>query len=260
MADGSVYGSTRLARLYAYSRPPVHPRVVALVAQHLHASGWPPPGVTSARAIDIGCGAGLSTAALAPLADWSVGIEPMLPMLAHREHAAPNARFLAARAEQLPFADGTFHLMTAAGALNYADPDRFLPEAARVLSAQGVLVVYDFSSGRRLRGDERLDRWFASFEERYPFPPGYAMDVRAIPFPNVGLRLREYRDFEVHVPMTLESYLDYAMSETNVEAAIARGTPEAEVAGWCRSSLEPFFPRPDADVGFTGYFASIGRG
>ena len=62
MAEGNVYASTRLARLYAYCRPPVHREVVALVERHLRASGWPPPGGPAPRALDIGCGAGLSTA------------------------------------------------------------------------------------------------------------------------------------------------------------------------------------------------------
>jgi len=260
MAEGNVYASTRLARLYAYCRPPVHAEVVALVGRQLRASGWPPPGVTAPRALDVGCGAGLSTAALAPLARKSVGIEPMIAMLAHRQHVAPDAAFLAGRAEQLPFADGAFDLMTAAGALNYADLDRFLPEAARVLAAHGLLVVYDFSSGRTLPGDDRLDSWFGTFEERYPFPPGYALDVPAIAFANAGLRLQTHHEFEVGVRMTLESYLDYALSETNVEAAIRAGTPEADIAAWCRSTLTPFFPDPAAEVRFQGYFAIIGRG
>ena len=259
MADGSVYASPRLARLYAHSRPPVHREILALVARQLHASGWPPPGVTAARALDIGCGAGLSTAALSPLADWSVGIEPMVAMLAHRQVVAPGASFVAGRAEQLPFAHRAFDLMTAAGALNYADLDRFLPEADRVLSARGVLVVYDFSSGRTLPGDDRLDRWFEAFEGRYPYPPGYAMDVRAIPFEDAGFRLSTYREFEVGVRMTLEAYLDYAMSETNVEAAIRAGTSEADVATWCRSTLSLFFPNAGADVHFQGYFAIVNR-
>lgn len=259
MAEGSVYASTRLARLYAYSRPPVHTEVVALVERQLRVSGWPPPDVTTARALDLGCGAGLSTAALTPLAAWSVGIEPMVAMLAHRRHVAPNARFLAGRAEQLPFASGAFDLMTAAGALNYADLDRFLPEAARVLSAHGALVVYDFSSGRTLPGDGRLDHWFGAFERRYPFPPGYALDVRTIPFADAGLRLSTYREFEVSVRMTLEAYLAYAMSETNVEAAIRAGTPETDIATWCRSTLSLFFPDAGAEVHFQGYFAIVNR-
>jgi ubiquinone/menaquinone biosynthesis C-methylase UbiE len=68
----------------------------------------------------------------------------------------PNALFLVGRAERLPFSAGAFDLM-AAGSLNYADVDLFLPEAARVLAPGDVLLIYDFSAGRRVRGDHQLD-------------------------------------------------------------------------------------------------------
>jgi SAM-dependent methyltransferase len=196
---------------------------------------------------------------LAPLAPYRVGVEPAMAMLAHGRDVAPGATFVAASAELLPFADGSFDLMTAAGALNYADIERFLPEAARVLAPEGLLVVYDFSGGRRIAGDSRLDDWFSEFEARYPYAPGYALDVRGLPWPQVGLRLLTYRDYEVRIAMTLPSYLAYVLSETNVEAAIRAGTSEREITDWCRSTLEPFFPRPSGEVCFEGYCALVGR-
>src|SRR5262245_25591600 len=94
------------------------------------------------RALDIGCGAGVSTAALAPLAETLIGVEPEPVMLAHRRAVAPNACFIAAQAESLPFLPGTIDLVAAAGSLNYAAIDLFLPEAARVLTPNGVLIIY----------------------------------------------------------------------------------------------------------------------
>ncbi|WP_146615937.1 class I SAM-dependent methyltransferase [Nonomuraea aridisoli] len=65
----SVYDSERLAAGYAFDRPPVHRRILESV--HL--------GRTARRVLDVGCGAGVSTAALAPPAEHMIGLEPRFP-------------------------------------------------------------------------------------------------------------------------------------------------------------------------------------
>ena len=60
----SVYDSERLAAGYAFDRPPVHEQILRSARLTRHAD----------RALDVGCGAGLSTAALAPLARQAVGL------------------------------------------------------------------------------------------------------------------------------------------------------------------------------------------
>ena len=52
----SVYDSERLADAYAFDRPPVHEQILRSVRLSRQAD----------QALDVGCGAGLSTAALAP--------------------------------------------------------------------------------------------------------------------------------------------------------------------------------------------------
>ena len=74
-----------------------------------------------------------------------VGVEPAVEMLQWARRVAPGAHFLSARSESLPFRDGSFDLITAAGSLNYADPAAAFPELRRVLTASGSLVVYDFA-------------------------------------------------------------------------------------------------------------------
>ena len=223
MAADSIYESARMAAGYAFSRPAVHPHILGKIRKDLRLEG------PVERALDIGCGAGLSTAALGPVAGSVVGLEPVLSMLAHRHAVAPRASFVAARAEQLPFAAGSFDVITAAGALNYVDLGLFLPDLARVLAPRGVMAIYDFSAGRRLRGSGALNAWYAEFERRYPPKPGYEMDVRHLEYARAGLSLVGFERFEVAVPMTMWQYVPYAMSETGVELAVARGVPEAEI-------------------------------
>jgi SAM-dependent methyltransferase len=252
-SNDSVYDSLRVATGYAFDRPAVHPHVVRVIAGHLQSTR------RVGRALDVGCGAGLSTAALAPLAGTVFGLDPASTMLTHCRGVAPGASFLVGRAEGLPFPAGSFDLVTAAGSLNYVDLALFLPEVARVLAPAGVLAIYDFSAGRRLRGSDRLDAWYAAFERRYPPKPGYDLDVRDLAYAPSGLRLDAYEEFEVGVAMTLASYLPYVMSETGVEMAIARGVPEADIRGWCESTLADVISTAPRDVLFDAYAACVSR-
>jgi hypothetical protein len=139
------------------------------------------------------------------------------------------------------------------------DLGTFLPDLARVLTDDGVMVVYDFAAGGRLREDGRLDAWFGEFERRYPPGPGYDMDVRTLPYGGAGLSLTSYAEFEVAVPMTRQAYVAYVMSETGVELAIARGISEAAIREWCESSLAGLLGDTPRDVLFGAYLACVRR-
>jgi SAM-dependent methyltransferase len=245
----SVYNSERLSKAYAFDRPSVH-------GQFLQSARL---GRQAKRALDLGCGAGLSTAALVPWASQVIGLEPVAAMLAHRQKVAPQASFVIAQAERVPFASGSFDLVTAAGALNYADLPSAFGEVARVMAPGGTFLLYDFSPGRRSAGDEDLASWFDSFEQRFPWPPGWQpFDVRELPLSTYGLNLLHYTDIEARLPMTFDAYLRYMLSETNAEHAIASGARRAdEVRDWCRETLHEVFANGEVSVVITGYVAKL---
>jgi ubiquinone/menaquinone biosynthesis C-methylase UbiE len=266
-ASGSVYDSVRLATGYAFDRPPIHPIIIRRVASDLGMvlpdGGFrlkaDPADPRVERALDIGCGAGLSTAALEPIARRVVGLEPAAAMLTHRRAVCPRGLFTIGTAEHLPFDVATFNLITAAGAINYAETSSVLREVSRVLRADGVFTIYDFSDGRRFHDGDRLTRWYDAFEKRYPPQPGYAMDVRELPFADAGLRLDSYQAFQVTVTMSMDAYARYAMSQTTVEAALARGASEEDIGRWCRSTLTGVFEGRSHDVEFDAYVAYVRR-
>jgi SAM-dependent methyltransferase len=213
------------------------------------------------KALDVGCGAGLSTAALAPLARHVSGLDPIPAMLAHRRAVAPHARFVIGQAERLPFAAGTFGLVTAAGSLNYADLPLALTEIARVLTRDGTFLLYDFSVGRRSVSGDKLAGRFTLFEQRFPPPTGWQpLDVHELPLTAYGLRLLHFTDVETRLPMTFDAYLRYMVSEVNVEIAIARGACSAEQArDWCQRTLKAVFADGEVTVVIPGYVAAFAR-
>ena len=247
------FGTDFMAAGYAASRPAVHPRVMELAWRQL---GRIEPFDC---ALDVGCGAGVSTRALSGFARRRIGLEPALAMLQFAAATAPAAEFVAGTAEALPFRDHAVDLITAAGSLNYVDPDRFFPEAARVLAPGGPLLVYDFSPGRSFRDSAALDLWFDRFHSRYPPPAHEARTLSPEILASLasGFRMHGYRHFEIGITLAPGFYLDYMMTETNVTAAVRGGTPHAEIRSWCAETLAPVWNGLEREVLFRGYFVLL---
>lgn len=250
----NLFGMEAIAAGYAGSRPPVHPHVIELIRRRRPQK--------ARRALDIGCGAGLSTQPLDRLAGQCFGIEPAESMLRRSSGVAPGAMFVAGVAEALPFRDGSIDLITAAGSLNYADLSRFFPEAARVLTPSGALIVYDFSGGRSFRDSGALDVWYAEFENQYPAAQDGAKhltpeSLAALPY---GFTLSEHEQFEIGLSLTPAFYLDYVMTETNIAWAVQNGVPPEAIRLWCANSLEGVFGGAAREVLFRGYIAYMEAG
>lgn len=104
------------------------------------------------RLIDIACGPGVVTAALARGAASIVAFDATAPMLekARARCAAAglrNVEFERGNAEDLPFADAQFDgAVTRAAVHHFADPQRAFNEMFRVLRPGGTAVVLDVVS------------------------------------------------------------------------------------------------------------------
>ena len=155
--------------------------------------------------------------------------------------------------------DGCIDLISAAGALNYAPLEEFFSEARRVLTADGMVLVYDFSPGRAFPDSPALEEWFSEFERRYPWPVSEALvlDPAYLAECDSRFAVTAHEKFEIGLPLTFEFYTDYVLTETNVAAAIRGGTAEGEGRGWCADSLRDVFQAPEREVLFRGYFACM---
>ncbi len=107
------------------------------------------------RALDVGCGTGLLTAALAGRlgAESVAGAEPSDTFAAAARERVPGAEIVQAPAENLPFADDSFDVTLSQLVVNFlADAHAGLAEMIRVTRAGGVVAacVWDYSAGMTL--------------------------------------------------------------------------------------------------------------
>ena len=247
------FSDTTMAVGYAAARPPVHPRVLALSHEWV---GRQQLG----RAADLGCGAGLSTRPLLDMARLVVGFDPAEAMVHVASTVCPEARFFAAAGEAIPLPDASVDLLTAAGSLNYTrELDAVWPEAARVLTRDGVFAVYDFAPGRRFEHSSALDPWFADFTTRYPYPASQAVPLS----PDIlaararGFRVERAETFALPLPLTPSFYRDYMLTETSVQAAVRHGAALDDIRAWCDATLASVFEGRAQPVVFEGYLAHL---
>jgi SAM-dependent methyltransferase len=253
MPQDGVYGAEWLADGYATRRPAIHSHILDRV-ESLGAVGQ------IDVALDVGCGAGLSTIALQGrgLARRVIGADPSAAMIHRARRHMAGGSFVLAAAETLPMRSGMVGLITAAGSLNYADIPAFFSESSRVLSPNGLLVVYDFATGRRSPECAELDAWYSNLLQHWPKPSGGAQAVNSATFEAAPMRLVAYDSFTVSLDFELDGYLDYLMTESNVGAAVSAGVALTVIRSWCEEGLQQFF-RGVLPVEFRSYYACLGQ-
>ena len=98
--------------------------------------------VESARLLDIGCSAGLMSDAMAARGSHVIGVDVDADSLRHAVARGGSARYVLARGERLPFADGAFDAVVCNHVYEHADdPFALMREAHRILRAGGACYV-----------------------------------------------------------------------------------------------------------------------
>ncbi|HEU4656018.1 MAG TPA: class I SAM-dependent methyltransferase [Capillimicrobium sp.] len=100
--------------------------------------------------LELGCGAAQWSIGLARLGARVTGLDNSAAQLEHARHAIAAAgvdvELLHASAESVPLPDGSFDVVCCDhGAMTFADPDRTVPEAARLLRPGGLLAFSMFT-------------------------------------------------------------------------------------------------------------------
>jgi ubiquinone/menaquinone biosynthesis methyltransferase len=162
------------------------------------------------RVLDLACGTGDIVFAAAPHVRKGVGLDVTFRMvqLAQRKDAG-TASFVTGDMQALPFAGGTFDVVTTGyGLRNVPDLDQALAEIHRVLAPGGRLLSLDFnrpenpvvrsvylayltivgsSLGTVLHGDPDTYRYIPASIRQYPGAYGVARMMRERGFPDVNV-------------------------------------------------------------------------
>lgn len=141
MPDGWRWDSTLFrgsAAHYRRGRLPYAPGFAGTLATALGLDG-------RGRLLDVGCGPGIVTLALAGLFTEAVGVDPDDDMLAEAErqatcHGVTNVRWVAALAEDLPAGLGEFRVVVFANSFHWTDRDRVAATVLRMLEPGGAFV------------------------------------------------------------------------------------------------------------------------
>ncbi|MBV7536331.1 class I SAM-dependent methyltransferase [Duganella sp. sic0402] len=200
-------------RAYARFRPEYPPRLAEYLAS---------VAPDTRLAVDVGCGNGQLTQLLAPHFDSVIGLDPSADQI-DNAHPADRVSYQCAPAEQLPQADHSVSLITAAQAAHWFDLPKFYSEVRRAGMAGGVLALISYGV---LELEPPLNERFQRFyrDEIGPYwPPerklvdsGYA----TIDFP-----FEEFKApaMEIRLAWSLAEFLGYLITWSAVRSAREAG-------------------------------------
>lgn len=233
------------AERYAQNRPYFHPLAISRAKE---AAGLER---TVPLALDVACGTGQSSAALTSIAERVIGMDISWNMLANAV-GNERIRYVRARAEAIPFQSGSVPAMSTALAFHWFDREQFLHEAWRVLSAEGLLLVYSNGFMGIMREDPAFQNWSRGvYPERFPTPPRDSNPLTPEEAAGSGFAFIEEDIYENEVSFTPEELVAYLATQTNVAAAIDQGRESLESATqWLLDQVRPYFANTNATFVF----------
>jgi ubiquinone/menaquinone biosynthesis C-methylase UbiE len=231
------------AERYAKGRPDFHGNTIQHIKTFLNYCD------KVDRALDIACGTGLSTKALLQIANHVYGtdISQQMLSLATRNN---QIHYSFAPAEQQPFPDSDFDLITVSSGVHWFDIDRFLLEAKRLLKPQSWLVLYENYFLFEMEGAEEFSTRFAqAYLEKYPSPPrNNAYKWTNENLHSKGFNFMTEERFKNSVVFTKQQLLLYFTTQSNIIAAVENGfSTYEEVESWLSKELSQFFPSDDSE-------------
>lgn len=250
MASGNYFTHASAAERYAKYRPYFHPVAIQRLTSFTSCARFK-------QALDVACGTGNSTRALAAIAEQVTAIDNSSAMLALAPKL-PNVTYQVAEAEALPFAAESFNLVAVFMAFHWFDQRKFLREAHRVLQPNGWLLIYNNLFLGGMKDNAGFKKWVGEeFLARYMTPHRARKKLNAEFAREHGFDLVGRENTSNDVVMTCEQLVGYFLSQSNVISKVEHGEEKIEdVAAWIEQGVRPFFTQPTntmlfgSDIGY----------
>jgi SAM-dependent methyltransferase len=219
-----------VAARFARSRPALHHHVVDLLLAR---------GDNVDRALDVGCGTGLSTRPLTSIARTIVGVDVSMDMLRLADRTE-GISYVLGTAERLPFGGGAFDLVTLCSCVHWLEPSA-LAQLRNVLASGGMLAVYDVWFPAEMAGVPAFAGWMQDeCSPRYPAVAKNRHDPDRMR--KAGFRLDWKNELRYAVPMRVEQLVDYLMTHSERIAAIDEGREtEEQQRAFLSDGIGPLF-------------------
>ncbi len=204
------------------------------------------------EALDVACGTGQSALALKELAERVTATDASCHMLSQAPEDS-RIRYVESPAEDLPFDDNSFDLVTVSLALHWLDRESFLREIRRVLRSSGWLIVYDYAFTGKMQGNPQFERWYWEDWMVYPSPANDRTPITEIQARKYSLQLAGKEEFSNEATFSIEELSDYLMSQSNMVSAVRDGKEQTEpLRERLADSLNSLFNAPRETFEFSG--------
>jgi len=120
--------------------------------------------------VDLAAGTGKLTSLLVARGLDVIAVEPVAEMRAVLQAKVGPADVRKGTAEAIPVTDRTAAAVTVAQAFHWFEPDRALPEIARVLTGDGVLLIFTNVRDKTDELQGELEKLTSPYRGRYPNP------------------------------------------------------------------------------------------
>lgn len=239
--DVNYFNLKTSAERYSKGRPGFHSNTIKHIKDYLHLDK------KLNNALDIACGTGLSTKALLEIATNVYGTDSSQEMLNFASQS-DKIHYSIASAEQQPFTDNNFDLITVGSGVHWFDIDKFLIEANRLLKSKSWLVLYENFFISEMVGNDNFTTWFPNvYLKKFPSPPRnnlYCWSNENLIPKNFNFVAEE--GFRNSIIFNKKQLALYFTTQSNIIAAVEESrTTYQQVENWLDQELAPFFDSDD---------------
>lgn len=247
------FAHERVGDAYHRYRPRYHHFPVSRLASQLRARlAGAGESLTplSLRVLDVACGTGHSTAALAEAFAHVEGCDASAEML-RVARQSNETRFVESAAEATPYHDSEFDLITVFMGFHWLEQRKFLVEARRLLKRPGYLAIDDYGFGGIMPSNAEFQAFYRAYYFK-AFPAPYRNSDALSPADMLagGFKLLDDYEYSHTLELTLEAFVSFLKTQSSLLAA-AR-TADYDIGAHLNEKFAPYFGNRAQPLRFGG--------